>query len=154
MRIPPCQMQEIRPHRQAQICPIWQNEYSYHFETGECYEARHKLQVTLSNWRVISSAGVSGAKRKGLPISTLSSPLRAILRLDIFMSKSPSMRSGTTGTSSFCANIPTPERKGDGRPSCVRRPSGNTTTLYPRSTDSPAKAKLSRTPDCCGSGNT
>src|SRR3974390_936575 len=117
------------PRRHRRTCPIWQNGYWYHFALPECYEARHKLQVTLSSRWVISSAGVSGSKRKGLPIITLSSPRRAIFRPESFMSKSPSIRSGTTGTPSFCASIPTPDRNGDGLPSCVRRPSGNTTTL-------------------------
>src|SRR5258708_277002 len=35
------------------------------------------------------------------------------------------------------------------RPSFVTSPSGNTNTLYPRSTDSPANPKLSRQPACC-----
>src|ERR1700741_2862801 len=47
-----------------------------------------------------------------------------------------------------------PERKGIISPSSVVLPSGKTNTFQRRSARSPAKAKLRRKPDCCGSGKT
>src|SRR5271166_6488591 len=83
--------------KHAEIPDNQQTGYSYHFALAWGYEARHKVRVMCSNWLVISSAGVSGKNRKGLPINTLSSPRRAILRPESFMSNKPSIRKGTTG---------------------------------------------------------
>jgi len=52
-------------------------------------------------------------ERHRLPMTTLSSPGRAILRPVIFISYRPPMRSGSMGTLSRAASIPSLERKGD-----------------------------------------
>ncbi len=55
-----------------------------------------------------------------------------------FTSNNPTIRMGSTGMPRLFANSPIPARNGFILPSTVCRPSGNTSTLYPRSTASPA----------------
>src|SRR5882762_8727942 len=109
-----------------------------------------------SKRRAISSGDMPGGKATGALTRTVTSPKWARRRCLRFICQTPSSRMGTTGMRRFSVSRPMPLWNGAMRPSSelLTSPSGKTNTLWPRSTDSPAKRKLSRKPESCGSGKT
>src|SRR3989442_2432882 len=114
----------------------------------------YKQRTSDSRRRAISSGEVPEGKLTGVPMWTVISPKWARRRCSRFICQTPSRRIGIIGMRRFSASSPMPLWKGAMRPSSelLTSPSGNTSTLWPQSTDSPAKRKLSRNPENCGSG--